>query len=138
MRRISALNKSLWWRRAILGMVILVWVTMPTSTAQVNDHEFRLTNVERRLDQVQLRIEMIEREQRTQALNTPRSTSTSTETLLEMQRQYLSMAQQMAVMQKQLFELQKTVDQLSGRGEGQKKTDKVDEKKPTPTPTIKK
>src|SRR5438876_5977210 len=102
-----------WLRRAVAGLALAAFAVMATSTAQVNpDLTFRLLNIERRLDQLQIRVDTMERAQQFQAVGTSNQ-SAMTETLLETQRQQLALAREVALMQQQMLQLQKTVDQLS-------------------------
>src|SRR5438105_2366328 len=118
-----------WLRRAVAGLALAAFAVMATSTAQVNsDLTFRLLNIERRLDQLQIRVDTVERAQQLQAMGTSNQ-SAMTETLLETQRQQLVLAREVALMQQQMLQLQKTVDQLSARLP-KEKTEKPEEKKP--------
>jgi hypothetical protein len=103
---------------------------MSTSTAQVGpDQDFRIINIERRLEQLQVRLDMIERTQQNQAVSASNSSATI-EALLQMQRQQIELLQEVTLLQQRVLQLQKTVDQLSTRVTGQEKGEKPEEKKP--------
>ncbi len=92
--------------------------TRPSDFSQ--DITFRLTNIERRLDQLQTRVDFIERAQQNQAMNnTSASSNLAAETVLELQRQHLSLAGQVVEMQKRMLDLRKAIDRLSEREPGQ-------------------
>ena len=112
---------------------LLALIAIPTRTAdQTQDQTFRLINVERRLDQLQTRIDFVERAQQTQAMNNSGSNVT-TQAVLELQRQNLSLAEQLVTLQQKMLDMQKTIDRLSERSaqaerSGQEKKDKPEEK----------
>jgi hypothetical protein len=94
---------------------------------------FRLINIERRLDQLQMRVDFMERTMQNQVLNRTDQSTTSTALVLELQRQHLSLAEQVVTLQKRVLELQKAVDQ--SRESGQEKKEKPkEEARPRPTP----
>lgn len=106
--------------------------TRPSDLSQ--DITFRLTNIERRLDQLQTRVDFIERAQQNQAMNnTGAASNLATETVLELQRQHLSLAGQVVEMQKRMLDLRKAIDRLSEREPRQeKKEPPKEEPKPKP------
>ncbi|MCI0525552.1 MAG: hypothetical protein L0Y75_09850 [Acidobacteria bacterium] len=121
---------------AILIAIVLlltILVTSPTTGDATQDQTFRLLNIERRLDQLQSRMEFIERSLQNQALNAAASPTVSNQALLELQRQHLSMAEQLITMQRQMLELKKEIDRLALRERDQgKDAEKKDaEKKDT-------
>ena len=119
-----------WLRRAAISLALVACAALANSTAQVNpDLNFRLLNIERRVDQLQIRVDTIDRAQQLQATST-NNQSAMTETLLETQRQQLALAREVALMQQQMLQLQKTVDQLSARLPAKEKTENPEEKKP--------
>jgi hypothetical protein len=81
------------------------------SSTSGQDQTFRITNIERRLDQLQQRIDFIERQQQNQPQVRP--ASISPELVLEIQRQTISLQQQMVLAQEQILKLQKAVDVLA-------------------------
>lgn len=111
----------------IVSALALLAITTPTADL-AQDPNFRLMNVERRLDQLQMRIDFVERAQQAQSLNAT-SASMTPAAILELQRQQISMGEQMVLMQRQMLEMQKTIDRLSERTSGQ---EKKPEEKPKP------
>lgn len=105
---------------------LAVNVNCPT-LAQGPDQTFRLINIERRLDQLQSRIDLLERLQQNQMLNNNSTSNLSQQSLLELQRQQISTSQQLVLMQQQMLELKKGLDRLAERNVA-----------PTPTPQEKK
>ncbi len=119
----------LWLRRAAAGLALAAFAVIATSRAQVNpDLTFRLLNIERRLDQLQIRVDTIERAQQLQSVSN--NSQSLTETLLEVQRQQLALAREVTLAQQQMLQLQKTVDDLSARITAKEKEAKPEEKKP--------
>lgn len=98
---------------AVIVMVIaIVSSTRPGSASQ--DPTYRLMNLERRVDQFQTRLDMVERAQQNQAMNARSSaTDAATATVLELQRMNLSLGEQVVFLQKQMLEMQKQIDRLS-------------------------
>lgn len=111
----------------IVSALALLAITTPTADL-AQDPNFRLMNVERRLDQLQMRIDFVERAQQAQSLNATSANMTPA-VVLELQRQQISMGEQMVLMQRQMLEMQKTIDRLSERTSGQ---EKKPEEKPKP------
>ena len=109
---------------AILVLVVALLAIKTPTADYTQDPNFRLMNVERRLDQLQMRIDFVERAQQAQSINATGNMTPAA--VLELQRQQISMAEQMVLMQKQMLELQKTLDRLSEKSGGQEK--KPDEK----------
>lgn len=96
-------------------ILLLALFAIPTRTAETSqDQTFRLSNIERRLDQMQIRIDYLERSQQTQSLNAA-SSGASQQTVLELQRLQLSLAEQIVTMQRQMLEMKKEIDGLSER-----------------------
>jgi preprotein translocase subunit SecF len=115
----------------VAACIILMAATRPAADFS-QDLNFRLSNIERRLDQLQQRIDFIERAQQNQAINSAGRSNISSETILEIQRQQLSLAGQMVAMEKRILDLQKTVDQLRERNPEKKEKPKEDVKPKTP------
>ncbi len=112
--------------------LLLASLAIATPTADYSqDSNYRLMNVERKLDQLQMRIDFVERAQQAQSLNATGASMTPA-AVLELQRQQISMGEQMVLMQRQMLEMQKTIDRLSERTGGQ---EKKPEEKPKPKPT---
>jgi hypothetical protein len=119
--------------RILLGvpaLILMLAATTPTSDYS-QDINFRLINIERRLDQLQQRIDFIERNQQNQAMSRMNEPSTSTAIVLELQRQHLGLAEQVVSLQKRVLDLQKAVDQIRDGGQERKEKPK-EEAKPGP------
>jgi hypothetical protein len=99
--------------------------TAPTATPQ-QDPGFRLLNLERRVDQLQMRLDFIERNQQAQALAPATTSQYNNELVLELQRQQLSLAQQVIEQERRMLDMKKALDRLaeaaSGRGERPKES----------------
>jgi hypothetical protein len=109
---------------AIFAAIVLLLVSLATATTTSNkaqDQTFRLMNIERRLDQLQIRMDSIERAFQSQALNNAGSSNISTQALLDMQRTQLSMTQQLVTIQKQMLELKQEIDRQASRDTDQGK-----------------
>jgi len=119
-------------RLAIIpAMVAILAASAPTATigGGAQDLTFRLMNIERRLDQLQNRVDIVERTLQNQTMSSASSSSISTQMLLDMQRQQLQLAEQLVTMQKQMLEMQKAIDRLSARETGQEKEKTKEEPK---------
>lgn len=126
-----------WLRRAAVGLAVVAFVAMTNSTAQVNsDLNFRLLNIERRLDQLQIRVDTLDRAQQIQSVGASNQSLTA-QAVLELQSQQVSLARELVLAQQQILTLQKTVDQLSARLPAKEKTEKPEEKKPPEKKVIK-
>ena len=104
--------------------IILLSAGLSPATATSNnaqDLNFRLINVERRLDQLQLRVDAVERTVQNQAISNTGASNVSTQALLELQRQQLVMGQQILAMQKQMLELKEAMALQAQRGNDQAK-----------------
>jgi len=126
---------------AILAAIVLLLAPPAATPATGNnaqqDLNFRLMNIERKLDQLQNRVEIIERASQSQAMSNTGSSTISTQALLELQRQQLSLAQQLVTMQKQMLELQKALDRQASRENDQgKDTEKKDAPKQEVKPKV--
>ena len=125
---------------AIFAAIVLLLVSLATATTTNNnaqDQTFRLMNIERRLDQLQIRMDSIERAFQSQALNNAGSSNISTQALLDMQRTQLSMTQQLVTIQKQMLELKKEIDRQALRDTDQgKDTEKKDAPKQEDKPKV--
>jgi hypothetical protein len=125
------------WACGALIMIALAALGMAgtRATEPAQDLSIRLSNIERRVDQLQQRIDFVERGQQNQAMSSINrsSSSASPEMVLEMQRQQLVVADQVTLLQRQLLELRKQVDQLSGANPDPKKSEPPkEERKPRP------
>jgi len=115
---------------AMIAAIVLLLVSLAPATTTGNnaqDLTFRLMNIERRLDQMQIRMDAIERAFQNQAISNPGSSNTMTQALLELQRTQLSISEQLVTMQRQMLELKKQIDrQASGENDQKKDADKKD------------
>jgi hypothetical protein len=115
---------------AIFAAIVLLLVGLAPATTISNnaqDQTFRLMNIERKLDQLQIRVDAIERAFQSQALSNVGSSNVSTQALLDLQRQQLSLAEQLVTMQRQMLELKKEIDRQASRESVQgKDTEKKD------------
>lgn len=103
---------------AIFAAVVLLSVSLAPATVTSNnaqDLTFRLMNIERKLDQLQIRVDGVERAFQSQALSNTGSSNVSTQALIDVQRQQLSLAEQLVTMQKQMLELKKEIDRQALR-----------------------
>jgi hypothetical protein len=125
---------------AIFAAIALLSAGLTPATVTSNgaqDLNFRLMNIERRLDQLQIRVDTVERAFQTQALSNTGSSNVSTQALLELQTQQLSLAQQLVGMQKQMLELRKEIDRQASRENDQgKDAEKKDEPKQDAKPKV--
>jgi hypothetical protein len=109
---------------AIFAAIVLLSVSLAPATATSNnaqDQTFRLMNIERKLDQLQLRVDAVERAFQNQALSNTGSSNVSTQALLELKQQQFSLAQQLLTMQKQMLEMRKEIDRQALRENDQGK-----------------
>src|SRR5262249_7354019 len=103
------------WRAALVGLLCLSLLSLGAATRFGQDQNFRLMNLERRVDQLQQRLDYVERAQQNQSLNTGNTSNRNQEVVLELQRQFFNQGQQVIILQKQMLELRKEVDQLTER-----------------------
>jgi len=115
---------------SIFAAVVLLFVSLAPATTTGNnaqDPSFRLMNIERRLDQLQIRVDTIERAFQSQSMNNTGSSNITTQALLDLQRTQLSISEQLVTMQKQMLELKKQIDrQASGENDQKKDSEKKD------------
>jgi hypothetical protein len=123
---------------ATFAVIVLLSLSLTPATTTGNnaqDLTFRLMNIERKLDQLQIRVDTVERAFQSQALSNTGSSNVSTQALLELQRQQLSLAEQLVTMQRQMLELKKEIDRQASRANDQgKEAEKKDEQKQEPKP----
>jgi len=120
------------------AVIVLLSVSLAPATTTGNnaqDMTFRLMNIERKLDQLQIRVDTVERAFQSQALSNSGSSNFSTQAVLDLQRQQLSLAEQLVTMQKQMLELRKEIDRQALRNndhgkEAEKKDEQKQEAKP--------
>jgi hypothetical protein len=124
----------------LFAAVILLSVSLSPATATSNnaqDLTFRLMNIERKLDTLQLRVDGVERVVQNQAISNTGSSNASTQAMIELQQQQLLMGQQLLAMQKQMLELKKEVELQALRGTDQgKDAEKKDEPKQEAKPKV--
>ena len=114
--------------KLMAALLLLTSFAATTPTAgRGQDQSFRLINIERRLDQLQTRIDYLERAQQSQSLNSS-SSNTATAAVLELQRQQLSLAEQVVTMQRKMLEMQKAIDRLTEQNRQPEKKEKPEEK----------
>jgi tRNA splicing endonuclease len=115
---------------ATFAAIILLLVSLapaPATSNNAQDLSFRLMNIERKVDLLQIRVDAIERAFQNQALSNTGSSNVSNQALLELQRLQLSISEQLVTMQKQMLELKKEIDRQASRENDQKKdTEKKD------------
>ena len=115
---------------AIFAAFVLLFLSLSPATTTGNnaqDLTFRLMNIERRLDQLQIRVDAIERAFQNQAASNPGSSNITTQALLDLQRTQLSISEQLVTMQRQMLELKKQIDrQAAGENDQKKDTEKKD------------
>jgi len=125
---------------AVFAAIVLLSVSLAPATVTSNnaqDLNFRLMNIERRLDQLQIRVDGVERAFQSQALSNTGSSNASTQSLLELRQQQLLLAQQFVTMQKQMLELKKEIDRQASRENDQgKDAEKKDEPKQDAKPKV--
>jgi hypothetical protein len=117
----------------IFAATVLLSLSLAPATTTGNnaqDLTFRLVNIERKLDLLQIRVDSVERAFQNQALSNTGSSNVATQALLELQRQQLSVAEQLLTMQKQMLELKREIDRQASRNNDQgKEAEKKDEPK---------
>ncbi|MEP7273048.1 MAG: hypothetical protein ABI882_16225 [Acidobacteriota bacterium] len=97
--------------RWLMPALVSVFVVLGAAAPGQN-FEFRLSNIERRIDQVQGRVDGVEREQRMLSLGATSRPEVARETVLELQRQQNSLAEQLVTIQRQMLDMKKTIDRL--------------------------
>ena len=111
----------------LTGCLLLV-AALPNAATAPQDVTFRLLNLERRCDQLQQRVDMLERQLQNQAIANAGAGDPNRELFLEMQRQQLSFNQQLLTVQQQQLELKKAFDQQIVR------LQELEKRTPAPTP----
>jgi hypothetical protein len=119
---------------AVAILLLAPFVVTPQTAGQGQDPTFRLINIERRLDQLQTRVDYLDRAQQTQSLSGSGSSAT-TASILELQRQNLSLAEQLVTMQRQMLEMQRAIDRLAEQNRPPEKKERTEEK-PKPKASI--
>jgi uncharacterized protein HemX len=122
--------------KLVVAILLLASFAVTTPTiGKGQDQSFRLINIERRLDQLQTRIDYLDRSQQSQSLSGSSSNAT-TASILELQRQQLSLAEQVVTMQRKMLEMQKTIDRLTEQNRPLEKPEKKDKPEEKPKPKI--
>jgi hypothetical protein len=93
------------------------------------DLTFRLINLERQVESLQARVDFLERMARNPLPGDSIGASANAQTMIEIQRQMLSLAEQQLLMQSQLLELKKMIDQ---QGDQQNKQAEPPATRPAP------
>ena len=93
------------WLIPFCGVLIL----LAGSASSTQNLEFRMATLERRIDQLQNRVDTVEREQRMQALSSSTRPAVTPETVQELQRQYLGLTEQVVLLQRHMLEVQKAL-----------------------------
>jgi hypothetical protein len=110
-----------------VGVALTLSYTLPTASshpeAAPQSMDFRLSTIERRIDQLQNRIDSLDREQRMQSMQSPNTPNRLNESVLELQHQQIGQAQQIILLQRQMLEMLKRLDQLTA---GEKKQPEKD------------
>lgn len=96
----------------MLVLPVLLWLLPPGRLEAAQDVTFRLMNIERRLDQLQIRVDSLERAYQSQTMTSTTGAQSNAQLLIELQRQQLSLAEQQVLMQRQMLDLQKRIDQM--------------------------
>ncbi|MGH9766381.1 MAG: hypothetical protein ACREAB_03020 [Blastocatellia bacterium] len=122
---------------AAIVMLLTPLAPAPANGNHAQDLTFRLMNIERRLDQLQNRVETVERAFQSQAVSNTGSSNISAQALLDLQRQQLTMAEQLVTMQRQMLELKKAIDRQASRENDQgKDAEKKDAPKQEAKPKV--
>jgi predicted nucleic acid-binding Zn-ribbon protein len=120
--------------KTILLSGLLAVVALPLAQQDVT---FRLLNLERRCDQLQQRVDFLERQQQ-QSLSSLNNAANdpNRELIVEFQRQLLSLNQQLLDQQRQQLELRKALDRQTERVQAleQRLPDKKSEAEAKPAP----
>ena len=115
------------WRTTLVVLLCVSLLSLGAATHFSQDQTFRLMNLERRLDQMQTRLDYLERAQQNQSLNTGSTSNYNQELVLELQRQLFNQGQQVVHLQKQMLDMQKEVDRLTERLAAGQKAEKPKE-----------
>jgi hypothetical protein len=120
---------------SITALLSVLSITTPTGDL-AQDVNFRLSNIERRLDQVQQRVDFVERALQNQSFNRESNSNAATAAVLEMQRKQLSLAERVLLLERRMLEMQKTIDRMREENRETKppKETPKSEAKPKPPP----
>jgi hypothetical protein len=117
----------------ITALLSLLSITTPTGDL-AQDINFRLVNIERRIDQVQQRVDFIERTLQNQSFNRTSDANASTTAVLEMQQRQLSLADQVLMLERRMLEMQKTIDRMRAGDQDTKETKETPKSETKPKP----
>jgi hypothetical protein len=117
----------------ITALLSLLSITTPTGDL-AQDVNFRLVNIERRLDQVQQRVDFIERALQNQSFNRANDSNSATAAVLEMQRKQLSLSEQLLLLERRMLEMQKTIDRMREAKQETKETKETPRSETKPKP----
>src|SRR5262245_16162815 len=124
----------------VFTAVLLLLIGLTSSATRgygAQDQAFRIMNLERRVDTLQNRMDILERAQQNQSL-TAATPSFPTQALQELQQRQMILAEQLVTTQKQMLELKKEIDRVALRDRDQKADgDKKDASKPESKPEVK-
>ena len=121
-----------------IASLAMAFVTTTHPNQPGQDVPFRLMNIERRLDQLQNRLDFLERAQQNLAMSTSAASSQrSTEAVLDLQRQQISFSEQLLILQKQMLEMQKRIDRMNENDMKSEKKEPVKEEPKAKTRSVK-
>jgi predicted RNase H-like nuclease (RuvC/YqgF family) len=109
---------------ATLALSYLLPVALSRTEAAPQSLDFRLSTIERRIDQLQNRIDSLDREQRMQSTQSSNAPNRLNDSVLELQHQQIGQAQQIILLQRQMLEMQKRLDLLTSGEKKQPENDK--------------
>jgi prefoldin subunit 5 len=118
------------YRSSCLILSVVVLLSVLGSAAPTQMLESRISTIERRLDQIQSRVDSVEREQRMSSIGGAARSDVSQATVLELQRQQNNLAQELVLIEQKILEVNKALDAL--------RSEKRDEAKPKVTEPPKK
>lgn len=103
--------------KGVMGLSLLLASLVLTAGVErgeaQQDPNYRFATIERRLDQLQMRMDLFERAVQNQAMAPKPDTTTAM--MMELQRQNLQLAEQLVQLQRRTLEMQKAIDQLRER-----------------------
>ena len=118
--------------KGVMGLSLLLASLVLTAGVErgeaQQDPNYRFATIERRLDQLQMRMDLFERAVQNQAM-APRPDAT-TAMMQELQRQNLQLAEQLVQLQRRTLEMQKAIDQLRENAAPERKEKPREDAKP--------
>jgi hypothetical protein len=118
---------------SITALLSLLSINTPTGDL-AQDVNFRLGNIERRLDQIQQRVDFFERTLQNQSFNRTTDSNAATTAVLELQRKQLSLAEQVLLLERRMLEMQKTIDRMREGNQETKETKETPKSETKPKP----